>query len=151
MDVTEFALRLSHKLRVPTPANGEAYTRAKGVSLAARIDAGNWVVDCPYCNGAELADPDGDRHFYCMNRFCPRPFGNLWIAVTFPRKPDRDRAIRVLLHRTMPILDLRTNEPVIVDGAIKEAPDYDHRYWMPGVETVDQLCAENIEHGLDTE
>lgn len=60
-------------------ANGAAYTRwlagkrkmkiakdADGEPVAARLNHGRWIADCPYCSGAELVSRKGHA-FFCLS------------------------------------------------------------------------------------
>lgn len=111
---------LKHKKHIHTIATGAR----KGVPIAARINHGRWIMDCPYCSGAEMVDPD-DKRFFCLHCFMeenlnkPRP-------VTFPPKPQRLAIERVLLLRPLKI----------------------NRNWFPG-ETIAELKQENIDNGLE--
>lgn len=48
----------------------------------AEVNHGRWIVNCPFCAGAELADPD-DRRFFCLSCYNVA-VGGKWLAVTWP-------------------------------------------------------------------
>ena len=96
--------------------------------VAARINHGRWLVDCPGCNSALVVDL-GQPVFMCVE--CGNA-GNegKWFAVTVP---DNRKAIEdVLLKRPM-------------NG--RNPADAKNRNWEPG-ETVAALKQENIDHGI---
>lgn len=89
-------------------------------ALPARVYEGLWIVDCP-CGGAEMICRGHPILWCCScgNRYA----GGLWRQVELPANaPEIER-----------LLDLR--------------PFPVNQNWQPG-ETVDQLRAENAEHGL---
>jgi hypothetical protein len=96
---------------------------AVGVSTPAFVNHGRWVVRCPFCAGAQLAHPDRTDRFFCID--CLNDLaGRQWISVTWP---DDVSAIES-------VLELR--------------PEVTTRSWWPH-ETVEDLRAENIAHGVD--
>ena len=109
--VDRFTDHLTARLGLPAP--GEL---AGGPILQARVNHGRWIVDCPNCFGAELADVD-DLRFYCLS--CGnRDVGHRWLQVKLP--PNRTRIEELLLRRLQP----------------------GNRNWHPG-ESVAQLEREN--------
>lgn len=100
-------------------ANVRVDWRARG-ELHAYVNHSNWVVDCVFCRDALVAEPG--EPFFCPN-CCMVSNNGLAMAVIFP--DNRAEIERVLLMR----------------------PDPEKRNWKLG-ETVEQLVAENIEHGI---
>lgn len=98
------------------PPNGEAVAPV----LSVIVEQGRWIVLCPFCSGAELADPD-DPRFYCLTCYCA-PVGNKWLLVQWP-------AARAG-----------------IEAALLVRPEANQN-WLPG-ETVADLLAENREAGL---
>jgi len=99
-------------------------TRPGAPVIRAYIKRGSWVADCPICKGSQVVEPG--EPFFCVDCLM------LWNAgyaqkCWFPRK-DRRVIERLLMLRPNPL----------------------NRNWLVG-ETVDQLRAENIEHGLPTD
>ncbi len=86
----------------------------------AYVNHGRWVVDCPWCSGAEFAFEEGA--FFCES--CRNAgAGGKPIRALFP-------ATRQAIERAL-------------DGRPVQ-----NRNWRPG-ESLQQLRAENIEHGLE--
>ena len=84
----------------------------------AEVNQGRWVVNCPFCAGAELADPD-DRRFYCLS--CGnKAVGYKWIPVKWP------------------------TAHLAVEAELVKRPIEETRNWTPG-ETVAQLAREREE------
>jgi hypothetical protein len=122
---TRFGARTmrEHAFRNPSGCGekGLPTDRVNGaIVLHARVDHGRWIVDCPCegCNGAELAWGGG---FFCCECRNGDHNGNL-LAVKYP--VERLQIERVLLKRPI-----------------------ENRNWHSG-ESVDDLIAENKEHGL---
>jgi hypothetical protein len=91
--------------------------------LAARVDAGRWIVECPDCHDAQYVWPDEPEPlFMCVSCFNTRADG-AWRRVAIPA--ERVAIEAMLLEREMPIT----------------------RGWVPG-ETADDLRAENVAHGI---
>lgn len=87
----------------------------------ARVDAGRWIVNCPFCPAAYFAHPV-ERRSWCIN--CQnRGAGGRWVCVAWP---DNWRAI----------------ESVLV---VRPAPE--NRQWRPG-DSVADLVALNVARGL---
>lgn len=60
-------------------------------ALPARVEHGRWLVDCPGCSGAELADIS-EPVFLCLS--CGNKFaGNLPVAVAFPQQRAEIEAV----------------------------------------------------------
>lgn len=87
----------------------------------ARVEQGRWLIDCPDCNGATLADLEDPRFFCpdCQNAMS----GGVWLRVMLP--PNVAAIEHELLKR-----------PIV------------NRNWTPG-ETVGALKADNAIHGVD--
>lgn len=52
---------------VATRSRGWAAPQGEGgQAVNARLDAGRWLADCPYCDGAELVTP-ADPIFFCLS------------------------------------------------------------------------------------
>lgn len=95
----------------------------------ARLEHGRWVIDCPLetCWDAQLAPPGSKRHRKCAcvdYTVCThgQPCGQA-IEVVWPDN----------LEKGLAVLRLR--------------PARANHNWLPG-ETVEQLIAENLEHGV---
>lgn len=57
---------------------------AEGIILRAEVNAGRLIVCCPFCMGAEMADPANPR-FFCLSCYNEQA-GGKWIKVTFPEE-----------------------------------------------------------------
>ena len=64
--------------------------------LKAEVNHGRWIVRCPFCAGAEAADPDYPR-FYCLTCF-NEPIKNRFLPVQWP--VDRDGIEAELVRRS---------------------------------------------------
>ena len=87
------------------------------------VNHNRWIVRCPFppCRGVEIAARTDHRFFCCS---CGnKTAGGLWLRVQWP---DTAEAI---------------------EAALLVRPDPDTRNWELG-ETVDDLRAENAEHGI---
>lgn len=83
------------------------------------VNHGRWLVSCPFCAGAERADPD-DKRFYCLS--CGnKAVGNKWIPVKWP------------------------TTRVAIEAELVKRPVENTRNWRPG-ETVAQLAKETKEN-----
>jgi len=101
--------------RDPAKRGSGPLSRTAGEALAAVVNEGRWIVECPYCSGAEFAS-ETDPHFMCTA--CGNVAnGSAWRPVTFP----------TALRDIEPALDSREQR---------------HQNWLPG-ETVAVLLAEN--------
>lgn len=107
-----------------TPASMPEWPRA--ASLTRKVDAfvnsGRWLWSCPLCNAAQVASYD-DRRAFCVECFNA---GDGWWPVVWPSDEDR-RAIETVLAAR---------------------GDDGNRNWLPS-ETVRDLQAENLEHGVN--
>lgn len=56
--------------------------RAGTSTVSARIDAGRWVADCPYCAGSEVVSKT-TRIFFCLSCGMADDNGR-WRSVVFP-------------------------------------------------------------------
>jgi len=91
-----------------------------------RVDHGAWIVDCPHCNGAQFASPEGPGHdrFFCID--CANvAYGHQWLQVLWP-EPDQVEA---------------------GEAALDARPDIATRNWDPTTETLGALLAENVIFG----
>lgn len=50
--------------------------------LKAEVNHGRWIVRCPFCPGAEMADLN-DPRFFCLSCYNV-PIGGKWLPVQFP-------------------------------------------------------------------
>jgi len=99
------AQRARKRLPVPEAPRGFDDTRAAAV----RVNWGQWIIDCPFCPSAILADPD-DRRFYCLE--CgSADNGHRWIAVVWP------------------------NEAAAIEDELLKRPREENRNWFPGEDT----------------
>ena len=96
--------------------------------VAARINHGRWLVDCPGCNSALVIDL-GQPVFMCVECGNAANDGK-WFAVTVPG--NRKAIEAELLKRPM-------------NG--RNSADAKNRNWEPG-ETVATLRQENSDHGI---
>lgn len=67
-------------------------------ALAARVNHGQWIVDCPFCPSASMACAT-DHRFFCVNCLNAGA-GGKWLAVIWPK--NRDAIEAVLLERPNP-------------------------------------------------
>tara|TARA_Y100000310_G_scaffold275669_1_gene292318 strand:+ start:604 stop:1026 length:423 start_codon:yes stop_codon:yes gene_type:complete len=96
--------------------------------VAARINHGRWLVDCPGCNSALVADL-GHPVFMCVECGNSHNAGK-WLAVTIPG--NRKAIESELLKR--PMNGRNPSEAI-------------NRNWEPG-ETLTMLKQENTAHGI---
>jgi hypothetical protein len=95
-------------------------SREDMVVVRAEINHGRWLVRCPFCSGAEEANP-GEPVFYCLS--CGNAdFSGRVMLVAFP--DERGAIEAALLRREM-----------------------GNRNWSPG-ESLADLVRENAEHGV---
>ncbi len=94
-----------------------------GSTLYAYVNAGRWIVRCPDCGSCEYVWPDS-LIFLCSNCFNVTSNGQ-WRPVTIPKEKEK------------------------IDNLLAWRPIF-NRNWEPG-ETLKQLKAENLEHGLPAE
>jgi hypothetical protein len=132
-----FATPESHYLRTPSGENLEVLAPAERAlrftklvpitmeldpteTVAARVNEGRWIADCPFCGGAQFTSPD-DRRFLCAD--CGNmAIGGKWMRVVWPAAPE-----------------------AIEDELIIRPTE--NRHWLPH-ESVADLQRENAEHGL---
>lgn len=88
-------------------------------TVDAEINHGKWIVKCPFCAGAEMADMN-DPRFFCLS--CYNQESSDWLQVTFPK--DRQKIEVELLKR-----------------------EQKNQHWLPG-ETLTKLRKENKERGI---
>lgn len=101
--------------RDPAKPGSGPLSRTAGATLAAEVNQGRWIVQCPDCSGAEFAS-ETDPHFMCTA--CGNAAnGSAWHPVTFPKA----------LHAIEAALTVRERRK---------------QNWRPG-ETVAQLLAKN--------
>ena len=119
------ALALQHALPLRLPADPQpTLTAGRGWTiLAAVVNHGRWVVACPSCSSAQLADPD-DPRFFC-DRCANADHGGGWARVQFP-KPA---------------------ELAAIEAVLAARPSDEYRNWSPP-ETVADLVVENEAHGV---
>jgi len=107
----------------------EFWTRQRGFkvvwepngAVAARVNHGRWLADCPFCAGAELVDPD-EPVFFCLT--CGMGDNHHAVMeVKFPR------------HR------------VKIEVLLSDRPRAKNRNWEPG-ETLKKMREENKLQGL---
>jgi hypothetical protein len=91
-----------------------------GPEVIVRANHGRWIVDCPFCLGAQLASPT-DRRFLCADCGNVNISGK-WLRVVWPANPEAIEA--VLLARPL-----------------------ENRNWDSG-ESIADLRRENAEHDI---
>lgn len=69
----------------------------RGDVVFARIWQGQWIADCPTCNGAQFVDPN-EPIFFCFG-CCNRKNGNYVMPVAFPPEGVRQEIEELLLAR----------------------------------------------------
>jgi hypothetical protein len=96
---------------------------AAGPKVNARVNRGRWLADCPFCTGAELVLGD-DAVFMCLS--CGnQESGGKFLLVKFPTSGDVPE----------------------IEAALMKRPER-FRNWTPGLESLDDLIAENRAHGI---
>ena len=106
---------------VPFEAVAGNKTGPAALAVAAHVNHGRWIVECPDCHGAQFACPD-DRRFMC--NYCANAMvGGMWRPVTWPK--NRAAIEEALMARKLP----------------------NHRNWFPHESAAD-LRAENKMHGV---
>ena len=98
-------------------------TTAAQPVLHAFVNDGRWLVQCPVCNGAQLASR-GDPRFFCidcLNEHAQRQ----WLSVAWPS----------------------TDQQAEIEGLLLKRPLTHTRSWKPD-ETTEKLRAENLAHGV---
>lgn len=96
---------------------------ARGPKAVARVNSGRWIVDCPFCEGAELWNPETDIFFCCSCRNADAE--GAYLRVQIP-----DAAIRSMVEEHL----------------VRERP-LKARHWEPG-ETLDDLRRQDAEARL---
>ena len=95
---------------------------AQGPLLTVRVEHGRWLVDCPFCNSANLADDDEPR-FFCLD--CRNEdAGGLWLPVQWPRERKE------------------------IEDALLERKHTVNRNWLPHESVID-LLAQTLERERD--
>lgn len=89
-------------------------------ALIPRTNQGRWIVDCPFCNGAEFA---WEENLFICESCWNKAVGYQYIIVKLPTKRKRESIENLLANRPL------TNQN-----------------WEG--ETLEQLKQENLEHGV---
>jgi hypothetical protein len=120
--VEEGGLWYLHRRGIDPPGvfEGAALSVALDVApLLPRVEWGRWLVDCPFCPGAQLAGPTSAVFFCCD---CANAeVGGSFVRVGWP--PDEDLAA--------------------IEAALLARPNPQHRNWSFN-ETIGALLAENV-------
>ena len=106
-----------------SPAKLDAARPLTAPSIFARIDHGRWMADCPFCRGAEFADP-AYPWFACAscgNEAVDGKFVKVW----FPGEALREQ----------------------IEAVLRQRKYLANMNWRPG-ETIQDLEDENQEHGI---
>lgn len=109
--------------RTLVAAAGRPAGTAPAVQAVAYVNHSRWVVDCPFCNSAQIASPD-DRRFVCCDCLNATVAGR-FVEVVWPAAAERAQIEQLLLAR----------------GGVA------NRNWSPG-ETAAELRLENAAHGV---
>lgn len=106
--------------QAPIPSNLNTPTAPAPLGVAAYVNEGRWVVECPDCLGAQLAARE-DRRFLC--HCCGNvAIGGHWRPVAWPEDVPG------------------------IEAALELRPEV-NAHWLPG-ESVAHLKRENAEHGI---
>lgn len=97
---------------------------SKIAPLKAEVNAGRWIVRCPYCPSAAMADPS-DPRFFCSNCGNSRA-GGQWLRVTWPSGSLQVKIEAALLARPHP--DFMNWEPGMTVAELLSAGPF-HRSW----------------------
>lgn len=97
-------------------SRGFAYHPSPRGEVAARVNHGRWLADCPYCHGAELVRVG--EPFFCLSCGMKENGGHV-MAVRFP------------------------DDAEAIECALKSRP-LENQNWEPS-ETIEMLLAENAE------
>ncbi len=97
---------------------------SKEPALHAEINHGRWIVKCPFCSGAEMAEP-GDPRFYCLSCYNEQA-GGKWLKVIFPS----------------------TSHVKKIEAELLKRPKKANINWLP-TETLKQLQDENNRQGVE--
>jgi len=110
-----------------------AYTgKVGGDPVAARIDFGRWIADCPDCSGAEYVDYD-DPVFFCVscgnedNEGKARP-------VVFPNEAERAEIEVLILARPVKAHGKRPTQRALMAAPVIPGLG---RSWNPGESAAD--------------
>jgi hypothetical protein len=85
---------------------------------AARVNQGRWIIDCPFCPGAVMADTR-DPRFFCLSCLNEAAGGG-WLAVLFPSRREE------------------------IEAELMRRPREENRNWLPGESLLD-LVAETLD------
>jgi len=96
---------------------------AEAPVVKAEINHGRWIAKCPFCNGAELVDPQ-DLRFMCCSCFNSK-VGGKWLKIEMPDAETKEAVEKALLAR----------------------PERSTRSWLHG-ESAKDLEAENDAMGV---
>lgn len=103
---------------IPLPKRGAF---AAGIELVPRVNHGRWVVDCPFCPGAQIASAQ-DPRFFCSDCFhAGTDAEGKWLRVSWPTQRTIDAVEDALIERTR----------------------RENRNWRPADETTKDLRMEN--------
>jgi hypothetical protein len=91
------------------------------ISPSPTVGPGRWVVRCPFCSSAQLADPDRTTRFLCVDCL-NEAVGRQWVVVKWPTDVAR------------------------IEEALEPRPE-ENQSWEPG-ESVKDLLADNALHGI---
>lgn len=116
----EWGPRLFWQANVPFP-EGPALPGLPGTEVEVYVNQGRWIVECPVCKGAQVACHT-DPKFLC-NVCANVAIDGRWRRTVWP--PNRNA----------------------IEAALEVRPNELEQNWFPG-ETVDNLLAENVEHGV---
>jgi hypothetical protein len=115
----EIAIRLYWHRRDRAPYIPES--QALRVSVQAQVNDNRWLAVCPSCNSAQLTSKT-DPRFFCIDCLSA-DHGGQWVAVAWPDDIDG------------------------IEAELVKRPVASTRSWEPH-ETVADLAAQNIEHGI---
>lgn len=105
------------------PPNDQTPT-ALNLKAEAFVSSGAWRVRCPFCNGAQFANPETQTRFMCCD--CANGGADhAWIGVEWPDDLEE------------------------IESALLLRPSPDNMNWLPH-ESAEHLHAENVDHGLVT-
>ena len=96
--------------------------------LNARFNHGRWIVECPNCNGAELAFPG--KPFVCGSE-----------QAEMAKSGRKSRLPKYQVH-------FPRQEQINLAMAVLRLRDVKNMNWNPTLETVDDLINENRRHGV---
>ena len=91
-----------------------------GLKANARVNQGRWIVDCPFCNGAEALWP-----------------GEPWFLCGGCKNNDSMLALKVVLPEDISL----------IEKALEKRTRYENRNWSPG-ETIRDLEIQNKQKGV---